>query len=99
MRQYNRNDTIFEVPDFTVNTEEDDVILTITEGEYSGVSFTVQNLNMESEGMLTFNLQVLTEEYEDNEEFGEVAKNVLLGVLCGVFDNLENLTTGENDNV
>ena len=100
MRQYNRDDTIFEVPDFTVNTEEDNVILTIIEGEYSGVSFTFHNLNMETDDMLTFNLQVLSEEYEDNEDFGEVAKNILLGVLYDVFDNLENLTNdGEISNV
>lgn len=98
MKEYIREDNTFTVPDFTVNTGEKDLVITIKEGYYTGVSYSYENLNMETDNMMTYNLNVLSEN-EIDANLAKVAENILLSVLYDTFDNLSNLTSGENDNV
>ncbi len=94
MKEYNRDGDKFTIPNFEVNMDAEDLELTITEGEYTGISLSYSNFDMDADNMLSYNMNVLSESVvDDNVE--KMAENIILAIMYDVFDNLSNL--GEND--
>ncbi len=94
MREYNRDGDTFTIPNFVVNTDAEDLELTITEGEYSGISINYSNFDMDSDNMLSYNMNILSENVVD-DNFEKVTENIILAIMYDVFDNLSNL--GDNN--
>ena len=94
MREYNRDGDTFTIPNFVVNTDAEDLELTITEGEYSGISINYSNFDMDADNMLSYNMNILSENVVD-DNFEKVTENIILAIMYDVFDNLSNL--GDNN--
>ncbi len=88
MKTYTRDNKTLEIPEFTVTEQDDKVVFTILEGEYTNISYTYGNIAFDND-MITYNLEILSDNSSTTDDITKITENILTHVLYEIVDNMK----------